>query len=295
MIYDYAIIGAGVSGPICAYQLARHGKKCILIEKNSIPSEKICGGGVSYKALRCLRTIGIQTDPLFSEDSKRIVGHSIKKIGKISDLKLYNNGKISLGIQRNIFDSYLLRCATDEGAAIIYGHRVDNVKDENGLYKIANFWSKEVVWATGAKSTWGAVIEGQSIGYSGQIYAKSKLASNLFHYWYYEKDNENKYFWSFPIGENLWNVGIWSRNPFPEMKKEYNSCLENLFVVTIDGEWKYHRIPKAEFLGHIDQRENNQFMRYGVGDLAGKCNPKNGGGIIGAIESSIELTEKLLK
>ena len=33
----------------------------------------------------------------------------------------------------------------------------------------------------------------------------------------------------------------------------------------------------------------------GVGDFAGKCNPINGGGIIGAIDSAIELTQAIIE
>lgn len=293
MVYDYAIIGAGVAGTVCAYQLAQYGKSCIVFEKNSGPTEKICGGGVSYKALRRLEAIGIDIDPLFMSNSKRIEGHLINSASGISELKRYGSGDVSLGIQRSVFDTYLLNCAIDSGAAIHYGYTVRTVAKVAQVYKIDNYLAKDIVWAIGARNRYGMTVAGQSIGYSGQIYAKTYITPNIFHYWYYESGNDEKYFWAFPIGKNLWNVGVWSRYPFGDMKKEYNRCLGKIFLSTVQGKWKYFRMPKAEFLGHIDQREKETYLKYGIGDFAGTCNPLNGGGIIGAIDSAIQFVQNV--
>ena len=34
--YDYLIVGAGVFGSVCAYELKKRGKKCIVIDKRSV-------------------------------------------------------------------------------------------------------------------------------------------------------------------------------------------------------------------------------------------------------------------
>ncbi len=34
--YDYLIVGAGVFGSVCAYELNKRGKKCIVIDKRSV-------------------------------------------------------------------------------------------------------------------------------------------------------------------------------------------------------------------------------------------------------------------
>ena len=79
MIYDYIIIGGGIAGGVCAYELGKRRQKCIILEKNSRQSEKVCGGGVSYKALNKLQEIGISVDPLLEVDSKLIKGHVVWK------------------------------------------------------------------------------------------------------------------------------------------------------------------------------------------------------------------------
>ena len=34
--YDYLIVGAGVFGSVCAYELNKSGKKCLVIDKRSV-------------------------------------------------------------------------------------------------------------------------------------------------------------------------------------------------------------------------------------------------------------------
>ena len=255
--------------------------------KNYYLKEKVCGGGVSYKALRKLSEINIDIEPLFSMNSQAIVGHQIA-CGSDTIKRYYKKGNVSLGIQRCILDSYLAEQAKRQGAQFSLGENVIHIYKE-GEYYIANgYHSKDIVMASGARQLTGKLLKGQSIGYSGQICAKSILDINMFYYWYYETGNDKKYFWAFPIGVDLWNVGIWSRYPFKNLKYDYNECLKKYFLANIVGQWTYYREPKAEFLGNVDQRCSNLILKNGIGDFAGKCSSVNGGGIIGAIDSAIE-------
>ncbi len=49
-MYKVAIIGAGVGGSYLSYRLARYGLDSIVFDFR-VPHEKLCGGGISYKAL----------------------------------------------------------------------------------------------------------------------------------------------------------------------------------------------------------------------------------------------------
>ena len=159
------------------------------------------------------------------EDTKPVRGHRICANGIIST-KIYKPGSVSLGTQRVIFDHYLLQCAIGCGAEIRYGTEVTD---------ICGCPVKELVWTAGAKPFPGSLVKGQSIGYSGQILAKTALLDDIFHYWYYEMGCRTKYFWAFPIGENLWNVGVWSRFPNKELKSDYERCLKEYFWGDIQG------------------------------------------------------------
>ena len=50
--YDVAVIGAGPSGASAAFHLAKKGINTILIEKETLPRYKTCGGGFFYRGLR---------------------------------------------------------------------------------------------------------------------------------------------------------------------------------------------------------------------------------------------------
>lgn len=52
--YDVAVVGAGPGGSTAALFLARHGKKVAVIERETLPRYKTCGGGVVGRAFRCL-------------------------------------------------------------------------------------------------------------------------------------------------------------------------------------------------------------------------------------------------
>ncbi len=52
--YDYQVIivGTGSVGSICAYKLAALGMPVLIIEKEKMPREKLCGGVLSIKPER---------------------------------------------------------------------------------------------------------------------------------------------------------------------------------------------------------------------------------------------------
>lgn len=288
MNYDYIIIGGSVSGSMCAYSLGKKGYSCLVLEQHFSDYEKICGGGISYKALDLLAQAGIEVAPLFTFDSQMISGHIIYKDGNITE-KVYKDEKVSLGIQRYLFDGFLRKQAERLGANFCFEHKVRNVIFDGDKYNVDEYSGDQLIWATGARTLDGKIPMEQSIGISGQVEGKNDLSKDRFYYWYYAPACESKYFWAFPIGKDLWNVGLWSRQPFPEMRHEYNDCFNRFFAPHLNGEWSYLRKPKAEFLGHYDQRKNQEEC-IGVGDFAGMCNPANGGGIIGAIQSALEVT-----
>lgn len=292
MSYDYIIIGGSIAGSVCAYELCRKGSSCLVLEQCGSDHEKVCGGGISYKAIDLLLQADIEVEPLFKSNSQAVLGHIIYKDDNCTE-KIYKAGNVSLGIQRHIFDEFMRRQAQRMGADICFEHKVSSVVFDDKEYYIDGYSGSQLIWAIGARSLEGTVPSGQSIGISGQIEGTSDLNENMFYYWYYVPTCESKYFWAFPIGKNLWNVGLWSRYAFNELRYEFEICLDRYFFPHIHGEWKYFRKPKAEFLGHHDQRIYPDRC-LGIGDFAGMCNPINGGGIIGAIKSAITIIDSVV-
>ena len=47
--YDVAVIGSGPEGASAAFELAQQGISTVIIEKETLPRYKVCGGGFVYR------------------------------------------------------------------------------------------------------------------------------------------------------------------------------------------------------------------------------------------------------
>src|SRR5262249_49006184 len=55
------VVGAGPAGSTAAYHLARQGVDGVMVEKAGFPREKVCGDGLTPRAVRHLVRMGIDT------------------------------------------------------------------------------------------------------------------------------------------------------------------------------------------------------------------------------------------
>ncbi len=60
---DVIVVGAGPAGSTTAYHLAQAGLDVLLLEKTTFPREKICGDGLTPRAVKSLVRMGIDTSP----------------------------------------------------------------------------------------------------------------------------------------------------------------------------------------------------------------------------------------
>ncbi len=60
---DVIIVGAGPAGSAAAYHLATAGLDVLVLEKTSFPREKVCGDGLTPRAVKALTTMGIPVVP----------------------------------------------------------------------------------------------------------------------------------------------------------------------------------------------------------------------------------------
>ena len=56
---DVLVVGAGPGGSTTAYHLARHGLDVLLVEKSAFPREKVCGDGLTPRAVAALLRMGV--------------------------------------------------------------------------------------------------------------------------------------------------------------------------------------------------------------------------------------------
>ena len=54
---DVVIVGGGPAGSVCGCLLKRAGVDCVIVDRATFPRDKICGGGLTYKAWRLLEQL----------------------------------------------------------------------------------------------------------------------------------------------------------------------------------------------------------------------------------------------
>ena len=61
--YDVVVVGAGPAGSAAAHHLAAAGADVLLLERSAFPRDKVCGDGLTPRAVRELVAMGVPTDP----------------------------------------------------------------------------------------------------------------------------------------------------------------------------------------------------------------------------------------
>lgn len=119
--FDVVVVGAGPTGGIAAYELARAGRGVLLLERDAMPRYKPCGGGVSRKAMRLLPF------DLRPHAQRAVNGATIA----FRDERIQIDGDdLGLMVMRPSFDQQIAACAVQTGARLIDQARVQKVRHE---------------------------------------------------------------------------------------------------------------------------------------------------------------------
>jgi geranylgeranyl reductase family protein len=296
-VYDIIVIGAGPSGSICANLLAKD-FKVALIEKKSFPREKLCGGGVSFKAVNLLNDM---------IDLSRLRGKSLKGSYlsyKNNHLSYIGQNITSYSVERKEFDNELLNKAREAGVTVFIPKKVldieenvhsVNVKLDSGNDLKANF----IVIAEGIN---GKLYEG--IGYYGNRDLTMALEVDVTPKQFPMNLTNNALFdfgaipdgyaWIFPK-EGFLNIGAY----FYKSKSIDRSQERALEYFIKQFEWSKdadisklsgHALPRS-----IDYKIYNTKRTLLVGDSAGAVENFYGEGLYYGIKSSFIAAEEIKK
>lgn len=119
--FDVAIIGSGPAGASAAYRLAEQGISTVLIEKETLPRYKTCGGGFVYRGRRRL-----------PYDISEVVEREFKQISLYFEdeammLTTKRDVPVISMVMRDDFDSFIIKKAKEKGVLVKDGHKLTGI------------------------------------------------------------------------------------------------------------------------------------------------------------------------
>src|SRR5262245_1905487 len=128
--YDGEVIvaGAGPAGAVAAYTLARAGMRVLIVERDALPRQKPCGGGISTRVLKRFPWLAapLATIPTNPVSSLYLEGPSG------GAFRMQSNGPAVILIRRIEFDYLLTSLAKTAGADVLSPAAIAQVSQDDG-------------------------------------------------------------------------------------------------------------------------------------------------------------------
>jgi geranylgeranyl reductase family protein len=310
---DVIIVGAGPGGATTATYLARAGLDVLLLEKTIFPREKVCGDGLTPRAVKQLINLGIDTSESagwLHNKGLRIVGGGHRLEIPWPDLATFP--EYGLVRPRADFDELLARTAAAAGARLHENTPVSGpiIDDRTGRVigvvarakgeQPREFRAPVVIAADGSSSRLALSVgrekrDDRPIGVAVRTYYKSpRDKDEWLESWLELWDGTDLlpgYGWIFGMGDGTCNVGLGILNTSDAFQKvDYKSLLAKWLDQTPE-EWGFRDVNRTqEVRGAALPMGFNRQPHYErglllVGDAGGMVNPFNGEGISYAMES----------
>jgi menaquinone-9 beta-reductase len=308
---DVIVVGAGPAGSTTAYYLAQAGLNVLLLEKGRFPREKVCGDGLTPRAVKTLVAMGVDVGPdsgWLRNKGLRVIGAGMRLELPWPDLDSYPG--YGLVRPRAALDETLARRAQAAGARLMEGVTVTGpVLDSDGKLvgvRAANHdsertYGSRVVVAADGNSSRLAVAMGLSkrddrpLGVAVRTYYRSpRHDDDYLESWLDLWDGDRLlpgYGWIFGMGDGTSNVGLGLLNTSAAFGNTDYRALLRRWLKALPEEWGYTEENRTEPVrGAALPMGFNRTPHYYrglllAGDSAGMVNPFNGEGIAYAMES----------
>lgn len=324
------VVGAGPGGSAAAHYLAKEGFDVVVLEKAQFPRDKVCGDGLTPRAVRELDLMGVPTPPedgWLANKGIRIVGGGHRIEFPWPETTTFPS--YGLTFPRTRLDETLARHASKTGAQLCEGVTVTGtVRDErSGRVVGVTVRNTEdgrsgpervlraplVVAADGVSSRLALGVgrerkKGRPMGVAVRTYyptpRRDDWMEGHLQIWSGEPGRSKLlpgYGWIFPLSDGTVNVGLGTLSGKGRPPRIEPRTLLRGWVESSTGDWGLE--PGSEMGtvtgAAIPMAFNRQpFYRDGlalVGDSGGMVNPFNGEGIAYAMQAARRLAEAVVE
>ena len=323
-VADVIIVGAGPAGSTTAFYLAQAGLDVLVLEKSRFPREKVCGDGLTPRAVKALVGMGIsvgEQDGWVRNKGLRVIGAGKRMELAWPELASYPGFGLVRG--RTDLDQTLARRAEKAGARLHEGVTVTGpVLDERtgkiigvtarpGGEEAERAYHARVVVAADGNSSRLSVAMGlrkrddRPLGVAVRTYYKTpRHNDDYLESWLDLWDGDRLlpgYGWIFGMGDGTSNVGLGLLNTSAAFGHTDYHALLRRWLNGMPAEWGFTEENRTQPIrgAALPMGFNRTPCYYNglllAGDAGGLVNPFNGEGIAYAMESGEILARTIVQ
>jgi menaquinone-9 beta-reductase len=308
---DVIVVGAGPAGATAGYYLAQSGLDVLVLEKSVFPRDKVCGDGLTPRAVKSLVNMGvpIESQGWLKNKGLRVIGGGKRMELPWPDLTSYPG--YGLVRTRATLDETLARRAQAAGARLeegvtVTGPVIDDrtgniagvVADDHGSER--SYRAPVVIAADGNSSRLSVAMglrkrDDRPLGVAVRTYYRSpRHTDDYLESWLDLWDGDRLlpgYGWIFGMGDGTSNVGLGLLNTSAAFGNTDYRALLRRWLAGMPEEWGFTEDNRTEPVrGAALPMGFNRTPHYHrglllAGDAGGLVNPFNGEGIAYAMES----------
>lgn len=280
-MYDYIIVGAGLSGSMLGYLLKKNGYNVIILEKQQLNKKvKLCGGIITPKTYNLLITEFPKTD------IDNIVDIEFKKCN-IKDKRTIYLDNINIKIvDRKKLDDYILNEYLKIGGEVIENIKVEDIIFHQNTIITSNkeYNFKYLIGADGTLSYVRKALTGKIQNKNFALESFQKSNSNI-NFTIEFLDNYKGYNWIIPKQKEVC-IGTGNIKGKTKIEDVYNDLVKR---------YDLKQDKKGAFLPTGNDILLNKKNIYFIGDAGGLISPITGEGIYYALFSAQALFKHFSK